>query len=691
LAVVLQRAIRSQSATADGDGETTAAEGRVSALELRVIDGNQPGALKSAILSNARITADARANSLVVTAPVESMDLIADLIEQLDRAPDVEAEIKVFSMRNGDAVSLVQTLNALFGTTEGGEQAPGGFGGENPLVQLQFSVDERTNSIIAVGSKSDLEVVYAILLQLDSGEVRERVTTVYRLKNASAEAVALALNNWLQSERQVEQTAELAISPFEQIEREVIIVPELGSNSLIVSATPRYYKEISDLIDRLDERPPMVMIQVLIAEVTLNDTDEFGVELGLQDSLLFDRSLVDTNSFLTTTTTTQTQSQGGATIATVTEQNVVNAQLNPGFNFNNAPIGNNGSSNVVANSGAVGAQGLSNFALGRVNDALGFGGFVFAASSSSVNVLLRALQEDRRLEVLSRPQIVALDGQPGYVLVGQRVPRIANTTINLGVQSNEVVYEDVGLILQVRPRVSPGPDGLVVMEIQAQKSQLGPLEDGIPISIAPGGDVVRSPIIDTTEAVTTVSALSGQTIVLSGLLTKNSSSVHRRVPLISDIPLIGDFFRYDSVSERRTELLIILTPRVTYNEADVEMLKQVESSRMSWVLGDVIEMHGDANLRSRCDYWGEEDAPGVYPTYIPTNGELLPPGSEPVPLKQPGSLPPTPPQESKRRLMPQLPSLKKAAAKFRHSDDIRQAQYDAETAPGADPVRLPPL
>ncbi len=89
------------------------------------------------------------------------------------------------------------------------------------------------------------------------------------------------------------------------------------SNSLIVSATPRYYEDIRELIEKLDERPPMVMIQVLIAEVRLNDTDEFGIELGLQDSVLFDRSLLSDVQQLTTTTQTQVPA---AAVTNVTEQ-----------------------------------------------------------------------------------------------------------------------------------------------------------------------------------------------------------------------------------------------------------------------------------------------------------------------------------------------------------------------------------
>ena len=275
---------------------------------------------------------------------------------------------------------------------------------------MQFSVDERTNSIIAAGTRQDLAVVEAVLLRLDEGDVRERTNTVYRLNNASAQNVSDTLNAWLTTQRTAETEAQVALSPFEQIEREVVIVPEIASNSLVVSATPRYFETVKNIIEQLDERPPMVMIQVLIAEVKLNDTDEFGVELGLQDSLLFDRSLVDT--IQSVQNSTQTSTANG--IVTNTTTDIINAPLNPGYNFNNTnPLGNNGSDRALATASTVAAQGLTNFALGRASPDLGFGGFIFSASSSGVNVLLRALQEKRRLEVLSRPQIMCLDGQQG--------------------------------------------------------------------------------------------------------------------------------------------------------------------------------------------------------------------------------------------------------------------------------------
>jgi type II secretory pathway component GspD/PulD (secretin) len=546
----------------------------------------------------------------------------------------------VFTIINGDATALVEMLRSLFSVPAVPEGAPVGGGlSQGGPVRMQFSVDPRTNSIIAAGSREDLAVVEAILLRLDEGDLRERVTTVHRLNNAFAENVALALNQWLQTERQVEAAADIVISPFEQIEREVIIVPELATNSLIVSATPRFYNEIIRVVAELDERPPMVLIQVLIAEVRLNDTDEFGIELGLQDSMLFDRSLL--SDVQTIASTTQEQGAGGA-VLTTTQQQIISANGQPGFNFNNQPLGNNLSSAALAAASNVAAQGLSSFSLNRINGDLGFGGFVFSASSNSVSVLLRALQEKRRLEVLSRPQLMALDGQPGQVQVGQNVPRILATSIDpLAGTVNTITYEPVGLILQVVPRISP--DGLVVMQITANKSEVGPEAEGIPISISPQGNVLRAPRIEVTQALTTVSALSGQTVVLGGLLQTRKFDVHRRVPLLADIPLLGALFRYDSVAEERRELLIILTPQIIYNKWDSDLVKQIESSRMSWILSDVIALHGEAGLRSRCDEWYDGEMESVYPSCVPEEG-LLPlssghliPGGEtavgaPVPL-----------------------------------------------------------
>lgn len=592
---------------------------RSTMLRFVTLDPEGQRKLSSGILTDVKITADPRANSLLVSGPPDSMDLVEALVRELDRAPAAVSQIKVFTIVNGDATALVEMLQNLFG-----QQGAAGQNAlfvaaseeEGSLVGLRFSVDVRTNSIMAAGSASDLNVVEAVLLRLDASDVRQRKSTVYKLKNSYSVEVANAINEFLRSERQVQQITPGILSPFEQIEREVVVVPEQVSNSLIVSATPRYFDEIRKIVEQLDARIPMVMIQVLIAEITLDNTDEFGVELGLQDSILFDRSLL--GDLITTSTSTTF----GNPPTTTQTQTIQSASWTPGYNFNNLPLGNSGSDVSLRSREHVAGQGLTNFSLGRLNSELGYGGLVLSASSDAVSMLVRALKECRRLDVLSRPQVMTLDNQPAFIQVGSRVPRVRGVQTNQTGQTSNVIDENVGLILAVTPRVTP--DNLVVMEIDAEKSALGPEAEGVPISISATGDVVRQPVINTTTAQTTISATTGQTVVLGGLITKSRSSIQRRVPLLADVPVLGHLFRYDRITNKRTELLIILTPHVVRTEDDAQKIKQTEAARMSWCLADVRKLHGDIGPLGRFDEFSDVDTQVIYPDQNPGGLQLLP-------------------------------------------------------------------
>jgi type II secretion system protein D len=693
LALTLQGAITGQMSTqmggvtgarpgvggATGVGGVGAAGAQMGPLDQRstmlkflTVDPKGQRLVNSGLLSDVRVTPDPRSNSLVIAAPAESMDLIGALIKELDGRPAASAQIKVFTIMNADALSLANMLQALFGQTAaqsgynqgiGGAGGRGGFGsatnnqgmaprpltpstqtasgeGETSLIPVRLAVDVRSNSIIASGSMGDLSVVEAILLRLDEGDLRNRKSIVYRLKNSPASNVAQSVNSFLQSELQMQQQiAPGLVSAYELIEQQVVVVPEVVTNSLIVSATPRYYDEVRALVEQLDKRPPMVMIQVLIAQVTLNDFDEFGIELGLQDSLLFDRGVI---GGLTSTTT-----QNNVTSTTTSAQT-----LTPGFNWNNQNLGNINAANS-ADPASMAAQSLTNFAVGRTNSTLGYGGLVLSASSQSVSVLMRALRDCKRAEVLSRPQIMTLDNQPAFILVGQKVPLISSTQVSqvTVVQNNQVTYQNVGIILGVTPRISP--DGIVVMQIDAENSDVSSTT-GIPISIAANGQVITQPIIDTTTAQTTVSAADGQTVVLGGLITKSKAVENRRVPYLSDIPVIGNLlFSYNSNTTTRTELLIIMTPHIVLNDDNVETLKQVEASRMSWCLADVEKLCGNVGLRNRGDHWSDTDTTVIYPdghqdTAIPGKKHSdpeavpLPPGA-PSPATKP-DMQPMPPQ-----------------------------------------------
>jgi hypothetical protein len=326
------------------------------------------------------------------------------------------------------------------------------------------------------------------------------------------------------------------------------------------------------------------MIQVVIAEVELNDGYEFGVELGLQDSMLFDR---------------------GAAI---------------GYAFQGQALGNDATGASLASRESLASQAVAGFGLGRSSATLGYGGFVFSAANESINILLRTLQDRGRLQILSRPQVMTLDQTEAFIQVGSNVARITGSTTNQnGGVSNSTEDVPIGLLLNVRPRVTP--DGRIVMNLSTEKSELGPADSGTPVAVTPDGQAILSPAINTTTASTVISAHDGETVVFAGLISKSKLVNRRSVPYLGDLPILGQLFRYDTESEKRTELLIIMTPRVVKNEADIDEIKAIESDRMSWLLDDLIEIQGDVGLSNGKGLWGN-GAKVVYPDDNPA-GTLL--------------------------------------------------------------------
>jgi type II secretory pathway component GspD/PulD (secretin) len=605
------------------------------------IDSEEGKVLESGLMSDVRVTADANGNALVITGPSKSMGLIGALVKELDTLPSARAQIKVFTIVNGDASALSSMLQQLLGQQAQGTQQAFGtlFGqgainpflqpalqsaasiGESSLVPIRFGVDQRTNSIIVTGSEGDLGVVEAILLRLDEESFREHKTAVYWLANAPALSVADSLNTWL-DERDQLFANQLQISPESpdiQWNRQVIVVPEEISNSIIISAVPELFDEVKHVIESLDRSQPLVKIDVLIAEVALTDLYEFGAEFGLQDSLLFDRD--------------------GAV-----------------FNFNNVPLGDTG-----GNRNRLGAQALSAFGLGRVSPNEGYGGLVLSASKDSVSVLIRALQEDGRIQILSRPQVMTMDKQPATVFVGENTARPGATTQGTATTVTSVNYEDVGLQLLVTPQVNP--DGTVKMDIEATKSRIDEAR-----SVTIDGNEI--PNIVTVNAVATISAASGQTVVFAGLIQTNKQQELRGIPYVSRLPVVGPLLSYTEDRDVRSELLIIMTPHVVHDndEDQIATINYTESERMSWCLADVVDLYGDVGLSARPGWWCEGEwrcfhrAPVIFPAENPT-------GLEPTPVPMPVEdqdeveLPPVPvePTSSRRTHQPDVNTNNQAA------------------------------
>ncbi|MEM7457180.1 MAG: secretin N-terminal domain-containing protein, partial [Planctomycetota bacterium] len=542
------------------------------------------------IMFDVRISADASSNSLVVRGPEESMDLVGALIEQLDRIPDAETQIKVFQIINGDALTILGLLQQLF-TGQDPNTGGGGFGnaqgGNLPplqtsaasegasLINMRFSVDQRTNSIIASGSPGDLQVVFDLLTRLDEANIDSRRTFVYRLSNASAADVELALDDWLTEREDNSADDPTYIGNLNQARRDIDVVAEIVSNNLIVTASPEYIPQIERIIRALDRRPPMVKVKVLIVEVNLDALEEFGIDIGVQDSLLYDRGLA----------------QG------------------IGFDFNQAPsvIGNGD----VAR-GSLAAQALSNLGTGRANTTLGYGGLVLSAGNDSVSLLLRALKNKRCARVLSKPHIMTMENLRGAVQIGAQVPRVTGTQAPTGVTGAFNTFSDVpvGIQLEITPRVSP--DGMIVMFVDAINSSLGP--DATGVTIAPG--VIQPQILET-SAQTTIMARHGQTVVFSGLIEERKEKFERGAPILSDLPVIGPLFKFEGEEASRREILFILQPFIVNGDEQLDMVNREEMDRMHWCMCDVAEVFGNTNYSP-----GHFNSTGatqvVYPDLDPT-------------------------------------------------------------------------
>jgi type II secretory pathway component GspD/PulD (secretin) len=570
-------------------------QARATVLEFLAEGGQE--LIRSGLLNEIRFNADPRTNSLLVTASEQSMPLVQELIRLLDRPSSALAEIKVFPLKNADATNAAQLLQELFNTSQSqsnqanrtgqtgalGIELLGAEGSGSSLVPLRFSVDARTNSVVAVGGAEALRIVEAILFRLDTNDARNRQTTVIKLRNSPVADVAAAINEFLAAQRELATLDPNRISTSQLLEQEIIVTAEPVTNSLLISATPAYFKQLEELAKKLDAEPPQVVIQAMLVEVTLNNTDEFGVELGFQDPVLFARSAI--SDLVTTTTNTVVPGVGN-----VQTTNIISQQAVPGFNFNNQPLGGNNGP-AAASPGTVGTQGLSNFNIGRTNNDLGYGGLVLSASSDAVSVLIRALAARRTVRVLSRPQVIALDNQTAQIQVGQVVPVPDGVNVTgTGIAQTVVLRDPAGIILTVSPRISP--EGQIVMEVAAEKSAYPDLNSGVPIFTDANGNVITAPVKDITTARTTVKVPDGQTIVVGGMITKNDTNEERKVPWLGDLPIIGKAFRYDLFQFGRTELLIFLTPRIVHNDADVEMIKQVEAGRLHFFQDDVESVHG---------------------------------------------------------------------------------------------------
>ncbi len=486
------------------------------------------------------------------------------------------------------------------------------------LIDLRLSVDDRSNSIVVAGSLNDLEAIRAIISKLESADIQDRYSEVIKLRNAAAADVANTLQTYFNSVLAI-YTGSTYNTSFQLLQRQVVLQADAVSNSILVSATPEYFGEIKKIIDKIDSQPPQVMIQVMIAEVDLNNDEEEGVEVGLQSPTLFGRA--------------------GA-----------GAANGLGFNFNTPTTSTTLPTGLVS-PGTVGFQGLNGLGVGRVSATQGISGFVFSASSQTFSLLVRALKTQGRIDILSRPQIQVADNQTGYTNIGQSFPILGGSTIATGgLAQQSVTYVNIGIQLEVTPRVNP--DGKVLLRVAPTVSSVSPTTVSL-------GNGVNATAFNSESLQTTVLASDGETLVLGGLISKQENREENGIPYFKDIPYVGALFRYRTHTVARREILFIMTPQIIRSEFDNARILAEESAQLKWCLAEIaaIHQHGmevmaPAARSARpvqvnpasigAPYFGAFDPTGpASAPYLPQPGGAGPAiFPQPVPIVQPGAMQP---------------------------------------------------
>jgi hypothetical protein len=228
------------------------------------------------------------------------------------------------------------------------------------------------------------------------------------------------------------------------------------------------------------------------------------------------------------------------------------------------------------------------------------------------------LQDANRAQILARPTLTTIDNNVSVINVGQSIPVLGGTAASVGIVQQNVNYVNAGLTLQIQPRTNE--DGLINMIVAISRATID-RANGLEIaSGGVGGGTTLTPAVNQTIAQTRVTAYDGQTVVIGGLITKSRASQSKRIPWLADIPIAGALFRFDKETENRTELLVVMTPRViNFNDANkLDMIKMAESSRMSWCLADVLNIHGDKGLSAGNGLWGPATSPTIFPDESPT-------------------------------------------------------------------------
>ena len=456
----------------------------------------------------AHLAAYPSANMLIISDRAANVNRIMRIVQRIDRSGD--EDIEVIRLEHASSNEIVRVINSL--SSAQGADAAGG---------ARIVADERTNSVLVSGEKSQRLRLRTLVAHLDTPLEAGGDTQVRYLRYADAEKLAAKLKEQTGAAVAAEggPAATQAAAAPGAIDKSITIWADPETNALVMTAPPKAMRSLMAVVDRLDVRRAQVVIEAMLVEVSNDASRDLGVNWVVDGS---------GDNFLVGLFNTP--------IAGVSLGDIARGVQDP--------------------SSVTSAPGGFTLGGGRREDS----GTNFAA-------ILRALASNGDTNVVSMPSVITLDNEEAQIKVAQEVPFLTGTFTNTGGAGGAVnpfqtiERKEVGNILKITPQITD--ENTILLKIEQEASGIA----------AAAAQVSSTDLVTNKRTITTrVLVDDGGMLVLGGLIEDRLTESEQRVPVLGKIPVLGALFRVRNTQKTKTNLMVFIRPRVlrTAGQAAIE-------------------------------------------------------------------------------------------------------------------------
>lgn len=573
-------------------------------------------AIKDLISPEARLFAYPATNTLILTDSGSNIDRLMKIIKELDQEGPQQV-LEIIPVNNASARDVAQMVNQLFEQQKAaGVTARTGTKKSGELEEIaevsKIIPDERTNAIIVLASRRAIDKVRSIISKLDRkmDEAQEGKIHVYYLKHAKAKELAETLST-LTSNATAKKDAKAgaAAGPIlAEFEGGMKITADEPTNSLVVTATPNDYQTLIDkVVSKLDVQRRQVYLEAVIMELTVKKQKSYG--LG--------------GAF------------GGLTKGPVRV-------------FGSDPY-SGALGGFLSGSGGLPSHLLGGL-LGRDTIPITVGNET--RNIPSIGVFLSAWAEYGDSNILSTPNILTLDNQEASIEVKEKAYYQGNPTITgSGLQQLSTQSAEAGLILKITPQIGEADNVRLKIDQTLSGFTRAPSES----------DKVPPPSKERKISTTAVTR-DGQTVVLGGLMEDKVSNSKKKVPLLGDIPILGNLFKQTEQSNEKVNLLVFITPHILKDTSDFSSILKRKIEERNKFIEDNYGKRQRSAIRASIKSHREDllefkdGVTGITEGASSATAPLITPAAQPPPAKAPVITAPQQPQtelgETSKAIMP---------------------------------------